>query len=71
MSFIYPPVNAKFATLILIGLVAIGTKPRKRKDLNIAVEIVVPMVLGLMMMFSSLVLQKKPEILHYLKSFRG
>lgn len=59
MSFIYPPVNAKFATLILIGLVAIGTKAKKKKDLNIAVEIVVPMVLGLMMMFSSLVLQKE------------
>ncbi|ATL42227.1 type IV secretory system conjugative DNA transfer family protein [Elizabethkingia occulta] len=59
MSFIYPPVNAKFATLILIGLVAIGTKAKKKKDLNIAVEIVVPMVLGLVMMFSSLVLQKE------------
>ena len=59
MSFIYPPVNAKFATLILIGLVAIGTKAKKKKDLNIAVEIVVPMVLGLMMMFSSLVWQKE------------
>nr|WP_305050916.1 YWFCY domain-containing protein [Elizabethkingia bruuniana] len=70
MSFIYPPVNAKFATLILIGLVAIGTKAKKKKDLNIAVEIVAAMVLGLVMMFSSLVWQKKPEILHYLKSFR-
>lgn len=59
MSFIYPPVNAKFATLILIGLVAIGTKAKKKKDLNIAVEIVVPMVLGLVMMFSSLVWQKE------------
>lgn len=59
MSFIYPPVNAKFATLILIGLVAIGTKAKKKKDLNIAVEIVVPMVLGLMMMFFSLVWQKE------------
>lgn len=59
MSFIYPPVNAKFATLILIGLVAIGTKAKKKKDLNIAVEIVVPMVLGLVMMFSSLVWRKE------------
>ena len=31
MSFIYPPINAKFATLILIGLVAVGTKAKKRK----------------------------------------
>ncbi|WP_407475463.1 type IV secretion system DNA-binding domain-containing protein [Elizabethkingia anophelis] len=59
MSFIYPPVNAKFATLILIGLVAIGTKAKKKKDLNIAVEIVAAMVLGLVMMFSSLVWQKE------------
>ncbi|MYY46412.1 type IV secretory system conjugative DNA transfer family protein [Elizabethkingia anophelis] len=59
MSFIYPPVNAKFATLILIGLVAIGTKAKKKKDLNIAIEIVAPMVLGLVMMFSSLVWQKE------------
>src|SRR5690554_307194 len=35
MSFIYPPVHAKFATLVLIGLVAIGTKAKKQKDLNI------------------------------------
>jgi hypothetical protein len=31
MSFIYPPINAKFATLILIGLVAIGTKAKKER----------------------------------------
>ena len=31
LSFIYPPMNAKFATLILIGLVAIGTKAKKRE----------------------------------------
>lgn len=57
MSFIYPPVNAKLATLLLIGLVAIGTKAKKKRDLNIAMEIVVPMVLGLAMIFSSLVWQ--------------
>ncbi|CAI8877672.1 type IV secretory system conjugative DNA transfer family protein [Chryseobacterium sp. IT-36CA2] len=59
MSFIYPPVNAKLATLLLIGLVAVGTKAKKKKDLNIAMEIVVPMVLGLLMMFSSLVWEKE------------
>lgn len=59
MSFIYPPVNAKLATLILIGLVAIGTKAKKKKDLHIAMEIVVPMVLGLLMMFSSLVWERE------------
>ncbi|ATN07224.1 mobilization protein [Chryseobacterium indologenes] len=59
MSFIYPPINAKFATLLLIGLVAIGTKAKKKKDLNVAKEIIVPIVLGLVMMFCSLLWQKE------------
>src|SRR5690554_6994992 len=53
MSFIYPPVHAKFATLVLIGLVAIGTKAKKQKDLNIVKSIVLPIILGLAMIFSS------------------
>ena len=59
MSFFYPPINAKFATVILIGLVAVGTKAKKKKDLNIATEIVIPMILGLLMIFSSLVWQNE------------
>jgi hypothetical protein len=59
MSFIYPPINAKFATLILIGLVAVGTKAKKKKDLNIATEIVLPIVLGLVLIFSSLIVQNE------------
>ncbi len=59
MSFFYPPINAKFATLILIGLVAVGTKAKKKNDLNIATEIVIPMILGLLMIFSSLVWQNE------------
>ena len=59
MSFFYPPINAKFATLILIGLVAVGTKAKKKKDLNIATEIVIPIILGLLMIFSSLVWQNE------------
>ncbi|SHK73439.1 type IV secretion system DNA-binding domain-containing protein [Epilithonimonas mollis] len=59
MSFIYPPINAKFATLVLIGLVAIGTKAKKKKDLNVAKEIVIPMVLGLAMMFCALFWQNE------------
>lgn len=59
MSFIYPPINAKFATLVLIGLVAVGTKAKKKKDLNIATGIIIPMVLGLAMMFSALIWQEK------------
>lgn len=59
MSFIYPPINAKFATVILIGLVAVGTKAKKKKDLNIYTEIGIPMVLGLLMIFSSLIWQNE------------
>lgn len=59
MSFFYPPIHAKFATLILIGLVAIGTKAKKKRDLKIATEIVIPMVLGLLMIFSSLIWQNE------------
>lgn len=59
LSFIYPPVNAKFATLVLIGLVAIGTKAQKKKDLNITTGIVIPMVTGLLMIFSSLFWEKE------------
>lgn len=69
MSFFYPPIHAKFATLILIGLVAIGTKAKKKRDLKIATEIVIPMMLGLLLIFSSLIWQneagntKTPKIL--------
>ena len=71
MSFIYPPINAKFATLILIGLVAIGTKAKKKKDLNIAIEIVVPMVMGLLMIFSSLIWQNEAGNTKLPKVFPG
>ncbi len=71
MNFIYPPINAKFATLILIGLVAIGTKAKKKKDLNIATEIVVPMVLGLIMIFSSLIVQNEAGNVKLPKIFPG
>lgn len=54
MSFINPPINAKMTTIVLIGLVAVGTKAKKKKDLNIAREIAAPIVIGLVMIFSSL-----------------
>ncbi|UMQ41589.1 type IV secretion system DNA-binding domain-containing protein [Chryseobacterium sp. Y16C] len=71
MSFIYPPVNAKIATFILIGLVAIGTRAKKKKDLNIATEIVVPMVIGLMMMLASLIWQEEAGNTKLPKVFPG
>lgn len=71
MSFIYPPLHAKLATLVLIGLVAIGTKAKKKKDLNVAKEIVVPMVLGLVMMFCSLLWQNEAGDTKLPKFFPG
>jgi len=71
LTFIYPPINAKFATLVLIGLVAIGTKAQKKKDLNITTGIVIPMVIGLLMIFSSLVWQKEAGDPLFPKVFPG
>lgn len=71
MSFIYPPLNAKLATLVLIGLVAIGTRAKKKKDLNVAKEIIVPVVLGLMMMFCSLFWQNEAGKTELPKVFPG
>ena len=71
MSFIYPPINAKFATLVLIGLVAVGTKAKKKKDLNIATEIALPIVLGLVLIFSSLILQNEAGNNKLTKIFPG
>ena len=71
MSFIYPPINAKFATLVLIGLVAVGTKAKKKKDLNIATEIVLPIVLGLVLIFSSLIVQNEAGNNKLTKIFPG
>lgn len=52
----YPPINAKISTLVLIALVAIGTKAKKKRDLNVGKEIVIPIIAGLSMMFGSLLL---------------
>ncbi|MGU9940361.1 type IV secretory system conjugative DNA transfer family protein [Empedobacter brevis] len=59
ITFLFPPINAKFTTLFLIGLVAIGTRAKKKNDLNIAKSIVIPMTLGLIMIFSSLIWQNE------------
>jgi len=71
LSFIYPPINAKFATLVLIGLVAVGTKAKKKKDLNIAAAIIIPMALGLLMIFSSLIWQNEAGNIKLPKIFPG
>lgn len=71
LSFIYPPINAKFATLILIGLVSIGTKAQKKKDLNVVKGVFIPMVLGLLMIFSSLIWQNEAGNINIPKIFPG
>ena len=56
MVFFYPPLHAKLATLVLIALVATGTKAKKKKDLNITKEIIIPIIIGLGMILGSLAL---------------
>ncbi len=58
MGLFYPPLNAKITTLILIGIVAIGTKAKKNKDLNIVKSIILPIIFGVGLMLFSLVLVK-------------
>ena len=64
MGFFYPPIHAKFATLVLITLVAIGTRAKKKQDLNVTKEIILPMVIGLLMIIGSLVLVTGAENIH-------
>ncbi len=54
MGFFYPPLKAKISTLIFITLVAVGTKAKKNKDLNIVKSIILPILLGLGLMLFSL-----------------
>ena len=56
MVFFYPPLQAKLATIVLIALVATGTKAKKKKDLNITKEIIIPIIIGLGMILGSLAL---------------
>lgn len=56
MVFFYPPLHAKLATIVLIALVATGTKAKKKKDLNITKEIIIPIIIGLGMILGSLAL---------------
>ena len=55
MGFFYPPLHAKIATIILVALVGAGTKAKKKRDLNIVKSIILPIILGLGLLFSSLI----------------
>lgn len=50
----YPPMKAKIVTIFLIIIVAIGTKAKKKQDLNIVKAIIIPIVIGVSLIFSSL-----------------
>lgn len=76
IGIFYPPLNAKFTTVILIALVAVGTKAKKKIDLNIAKNIILPILVGLAMMFGSLLLTSEaannalPRILPHLNLYQ-
>ncbi|WP_312299233.1 type IV secretion system DNA-binding domain-containing protein [Chryseobacterium sp.] len=54
MPFLFPPLHAKFAEIVLIILIAIGTKPKKNQNIDITKSIILPIICGLLMMFGSL-----------------
>lgn len=61
MGLFYPSINAKLSTLVLIALVAVGTKAKKKMDLNIIKEVVLPIVIGLILMIGAVVIAVKAE----------
>lgn len=76
MKIFYPPFNAKVSTILLITLVAIGTRAKKKIDLNIGRQIILPIITGLLMIFGSLCFVPKvmdiqiPKILPLLNPFQ-
>lgn len=76
MGVFYPPINAKLSTLVLIALVAIGTRAKKKRDLNPTKEIFVPIAIGLLMIILSLVLvsgasdNSLPTLIPYFNSYQ-
>ncbi|MFN3773442.1 type IV secretion system DNA-binding domain-containing protein [Cloacibacterium normanense] len=54
LGFFYPPIHAKIATVILVALVGAGTRAKKNRDLNVVKSIIIPIVVGLGLLFSSL-----------------
>lgn len=53
MPIFFPPLNAKFTQVFLILLVSIGTKAKKKLNINIGKSIVLPIVVGSLMMFGT------------------
>lgn len=55
VGIFFPPVNGKFFTLLLIALVAFGTRAKKESNIKIGKAVVLPIFMGLFLMFLSLV----------------
>lgn len=77
MGLFFPPRNAKFTTLFLIILVAIGTRAKKNNELNIGKSILLPIIFGLFLILSSLFFingaanTKLPKVLPYLNLYQA
>jgi traG family protein len=76
MGVFFPPINAKLSTLVLITLVAIGTRAKKKRDLDVTKEIFLPISVGLIMIISSLTLvwgagnPNLPYVVPYLNGYQ-
>ena len=76
MGVFYPSINAKLSTLVLITLVAIGTRAKKKRDLDVTKEIFLPISVGLIMIISSLALvwgagnPNLPYVVPYLNGYQ-
>ena len=76
MGVFFPPINAKLSTLVLITLVAIGTRAKKKRDLDASKEIFLPISVGLIMIISSLALvwgagnPNLPYVVPYLNGYQ-
>ena len=76
MGVFFPPINAKLRTLVLITLVAIGTRAKKKRDLDATKEIFLPISVGLIMIISSLALvwgagnPNLPYVVPYLNGYQ-
>ena len=76
MGVFFPPINAKLSTLVLITLVAIGTRAKKKRDLDATKEIFLPISVGLIMIISSLALvwgagnTNLPYVVPYLNGYQ-
>lgn len=61
MAFLKNPMFTKLSTLVLLALVGIGTVSKKQPNVNIISQIIVPLILGLILIFSCLLIY--PQII--------